>query len=117
MPGFDRSGPVGAGPLTGGGRGRCNPASAGSVTPPASGYGRGLALRRGFRGGNGRGMGAGRGYGRGYGWYPTAAETIAPVEPADEMDMLKAEADDMRKMLETINSRIRSIEEKFAEKS
>ena len=116
MPGFDRSGPVGAGPLTGGGRGRCNPASAGSVPPPATGYGRGLALRRGFRGGNGRGMGAGRGYGRGYGWYPTAAEKIAPVEPADEMGMLKAEADDMRKMLETINSRIRSIEEKFAEK-
>ena len=34
MPGFDRTGPMGAGPMSGGARGRCNPAMAGNI--PAS---------------------------------------------------------------------------------
>ena len=65
MPGFDRTGPMGAGPMTGGAGGRCNPATAAMVTAYAAGYGygRGLGLRRGFRGGYGPG---GRGRGRGY---------------------------------------------------
>lgn len=117
MPGFDRSGPMGAGPLTGGGRGRCNPATAGTVPPYTVGYGRGLGFRRGFRGGFGPGMGAGRGYGRWYGSYPTTADTIAPMEPADEMELLKAEADYMKNSLEAIKKRIQSLEKKPAEKS
>ena len=32
MPGFDRSGPMGAGPMTGGRRGLCNPANTGYDT-------------------------------------------------------------------------------------
>jgi hypothetical protein len=51
-------------------------------------------------------MGAGRGFGRGYGWYPAAAGAIAPVEPATEVVILKAEADDLKKSLEAINKRI-----------
>ena len=53
MPGFDRTGPMGAGPMTGGARGRCNPATAATLTAYGGGYGygRGLRLRRGFRGG------------------------------------------------------------------
>jgi predicted transcriptional regulator len=62
-------------------------------------------------------MGAGRGYGRGYGWNPTAAGKIVPTESADEMEMLKAEADYMKNSLETINKRIRSLEKKPVEKS
>ena len=46
MPGFDRTGPMGKGPMTGGGFGRCG-----------GGFG-----GRGF----GYGAGAGRGYGRGF---------------------------------------------------
>ena len=80
MPGFDRTGPMGAGPMTGGARGRCNPATATTVTAYAGGYGygRGLGLRRGFRVGYDPGRGGGRGYGRGYGGYPAA--TGPPIQ-------------------------------------
>jgi hypothetical protein len=44
MPGFDRTGPMGAGPMTGGARGRCNPATAGTVPAYAGGYGYGRGL-------------------------------------------------------------------------
>lgn len=106
MPGFDRNGPMGAGPMTGGGGGRCNPANARAGGPYVGSYRRGLGLRRGFRCGFNRGMGTGRGFGRGYGWYPAAAGAIAPVEPAFEVDILKAETDDLKKSLEAINKRI-----------
>jgi len=33
MPGFDGTGPLGRGPMTGGGRGYCNPANAGNLPP------------------------------------------------------------------------------------
>jgi len=82
MPGFDGTGPAGMGPMTGGGRGWCNPTNAPSAgyrpygapyrVPASPIYGYGLArLRRGlgqgFRG-RGRGFGRGRGWGRGLGW-------------------------------------------------
>ena len=119
MPGFDRTGPMGDGPMTGGARGRCNPATAGTIPAYAGGYGygRGLALRRGFRGGNGPGMGRGRGYGRGYEWYPPAVDPAYPVGAADEMDMLKADADYMKKSLDAINKRIEDLEKKSSESS
>ena len=117
MPGFDRNGPMGAGPLIGGGRGRCNPATVGTVPPYTICYGRGLGFRRGFRGGLGPGIGAGRRYGRWYGTYPTAAGTIDLIEPADEMEMLKREAEYMKNALEAIKKRIQILEKKPDEKS
>jgi hypothetical protein len=95
MPGFDGTGPRGMGPMTGGGRGFCNPMSplfgARGMYPPASlatsaygampfaygrgmgvgfgapvAYGRGMGMGFGRRGGRGRGMGGGRGGGRGW---------------------------------------------------
>jgi hypothetical protein len=86
MPGFDGTGPAGMGPLTGGGRGLCNPvgpryAGYGSyrrpypVSPyPVRSYGLGRPRRglvSGFWGrGQGLGLGRGRGLrrGRGRGW-------------------------------------------------
>jgi hypothetical protein len=98
MPGFDGTGPRGMGPMTGGGRGFCNPYYAGVrspyggpypySTPYGTGYvppyGAGYStpytaysygaygLGRGFgwgRGlGGGRGFGWGRGFGRGRWW-------------------------------------------------
>lgn len=112
MPGFDSSGPLGAGPMTGGGRGRCNPATRRSLLPLTGGYRRGSGLGHGFR------CGFGRQQGRGFHdvrWYPsdaTAAEKATPVEPADEIEMLKAEADDLHKSLEAIKQRIQSLQEK-----
>jgi hypothetical protein len=48
MPRFDRSGPMGAGPMTGGARGLCNPAVAGTMPAYTGGYdnGRGLGFVR-----------------------------------------------------------------------
>ena len=121
MPGFDRTGPMGAGPMTGGTKGRCNPARAETIPTYARGYGygRGLGLRRGFRGGFGTGAGLRRGYGRGYGWewYPPVAGPVYPANAADEMDMLKAEADYLKESFDAINARIDALENKSAEES
>ncbi|HOI14098.1 MAG TPA: DUF5320 domain-containing protein [Methanoculleus sp.] len=63
MPGFDGTGPAGAGPMTGGRRGRCVPpqgetAQGDSATPVLRGAGRGgvpCGCGRGHCGGWGRG--------------------------------------------------------------
>ena len=106
MPGFDGTGPQGQGPMTGGGRGLCNPRAIGYGSPFAGGfgYGRGFGMGRGYRRGFGRGMGMGYGppgYGPGY-----------PLEPADETAQLKAEADYMKKSLDAINKRLEELEKK-----
>ena len=119
MPGFDRTGPMGAGAMTGGARGLCNPANVGHE-PRFTGsfdYGRGLALRRSFRGGYGAGRSRGRGFGIGYGWYPTAVGPVYPARTSDELGMLKAEAAYIEKSLETINRRIEELERKPSEDS
>jgi hypothetical protein len=89
MPGFDGAGPAGRGPMTGGGRGWCNPYRAPYTgyrpyAPPYAvprgatyAYGPGRprwGLGRGFGGrgwglGWGRGRGLERGRGRGRGWW------------------------------------------------
>jgi hypothetical protein len=108
---------MGAGPMTGGARGLCNPATAGTIRAFGAGYGRGMALRRGRRGGFGPGMGFGRGYGRGYDWYPPAAMPPYPLESAAEIDMLKAQADYMKSSLDAIKQRIDELERKPSDKS
>lgn len=60
MPGFNRKGPRGEGPMTGRQMGKCTDFGADN-TNEVGGMGRGLGLGRGRRGG-GRGMG--RGFGR-----------------------------------------------------
>jgi len=109
MPGFDRSGPMGFGPMTGGRRGLCNPANTGYDTRFGGmfGFGRGMRLGRGFRGGFSRGMG------RAFGWrgwnqpsyYPAYAQN-----PEEELNMLKAEANSVKNSLDTINRRIAELE-------
>ncbi|MBW1714369.1 MAG: DUF5320 domain-containing protein [Deltaproteobacteria bacterium] len=87
MPGFDGTGPRGMGPMTGGGRGWCNPYYAGArppfmgAYPYGSPYGMGYVPPYGagyttpYAGypygayGFGRGFGGGRGFGRGRGWW------------------------------------------------
>ena len=112
MPGFDQTGPMGDGPMTGGARGLCKPANAGynpRFTEDFS-YGRGLGLRRGFRGGFGPDRGRGRGFGRGYGWYPSGP--AYPAGASNEIDMLKADTDYMQKSLDVINKRIEELKKK-----
>ena len=112
MPGFDGSGPMGAGSMTGGARGFCNQANVGYNPQFARGYGRGMGLRRGFRGGAGPGMGAGPGYGRGFGFYPPASDMFYQMTAEDEINMLKANADYMKNSLDEISKRIKELEKK-----
>jgi hypothetical protein len=68
MPGFDGTGPRGMGPMTGGGRGLCNP------------YGPGYGMGFGYRPGLGRSAGRGRGVGFGRGMrHPYAYGAMRPT--------------------------------------
>lgn len=117
MPGFNRTGPMGAGPMTGGARGLCNPYNAGTNQRfmGGAGYGRGLAMRRGFRGGYGPGRG--RGYGPGYGWYPPDPGPVYPADTSVEIDMLKAQAGDLKNALDAVHKRIDELGQKPAGES
>ncbi len=108
MPGFDQSGPMGAGPMTGGARGRCGNLATGygrELPPPAS-FGRGLAYGRGFRGGRGPGRRMQRTYGNGVAVQPS--ETAGSA--TDELNRLKTEADFLNNSLQTIHNRIIELE-------
>jgi len=109
MPGFDRSGPMGAGPMTGGHRGLCNPANTGYGTRSSGsfGFGRGMGFGRGFRGGFGQGMG--RAFGR-RGWNQPTYYPAYAQNPEEELNMLKAEANSIKNSLDMINQRIADLE-------
>jgi hypothetical protein len=108
MPGFDRRGPEGMGPMTGGGRGRCSP------------YG-GRANRQSFGqqvgwGGRGRGWHHWRqGYGSPrWGWGRLQGRQRHYYETFDtrdeEMALLKEEAAVLKGELEAIEQRLSEIE-------
>lgn len=112
MPGFDRSGPMGVGPMSGGRRGRCV-RSVSVDDPPARGgfgYGRGMGARRGAGRGFGPGRGGGRGYGRGYYGYPAAYPVDDAMGRVEEMAMLKAEAEAMNTSLDAVRKRIEELD-------
>jgi len=108
MPGFDQSGPMGAGPMTGGARGRCGSRAAGygrarTETTP---FGRGMAYGRGFRGGRGNDRGIPWRYAGG-----CPVQSAPTVEnPASELNRLRTEANRINSTLQTINNRITEIE-------
>lgn len=100
MPGYDGTGPAGRGPMTGGGRGFCNPAGMGY----RRGGGRGMGWSARF----GRGMGAGRGWGASpfpAGWAPARS-----MSRDEELDMLKAEAEQLSQSLDAIRKRMAALE-------
>jgi len=103
MPGFNGTGPMGEGPMTGGGRGNCNP------------YGR-FSGARGFGGGRGmrNGFGRGHGYGRGFGRRGAYGVPYSAT-PYDEATMLKADAQAMKNELDAINRRIQELESQSSE--
>ncbi|MCP3954626.1 MAG: DUF5320 domain-containing protein [Desulfobacterales bacterium] len=108
MPGFDQSGPMGAGPMTGGVRGRCGTAvpKYGGTRSGAAAIGRGLGNRYGARGGRGTGRRMFRGYGNRF----AAAPPATVGNPADELDLIHTEAGQLKVTLETINNRITEME-------
>ena len=85
MPGMDGTGPRGLGPMTGGGRGFCNPYSAGA----GSAYGGAFPERFG-----GPGM-------QPYGF---------PTSPEQELNFLKNQAQMLGQQLDQINARVEELE-------
>lgn len=109
MPGFDKSGPMGAGAMTGGRRGSCNTPDSAGTGGSGAGYGLGRACRRGrfFAGG------AARGFGRGFGAEGRAISTpMQTASPADELTYLTAEAQNLQKNLQMIQNRIDALQPK-----
>jgi len=104
MPGLNGRGPMGAGPLTGRGRGFCG------IADP--GYGRRFFWNRG----PGLRMGYGPGFGRWAGWYESSYNP-SPMNTAMEMNALKAEAAAMKDALEMINREIANLEKRAATSS
>jgi hypothetical protein len=108
MPGYDRTGPGGQGPRTGGGFGFCGTSAQDVETDPRA-YGRGFG-----RGGRGLQRGFRRGFcffGRGR----NAASFGAPqaggtIQPGPARTDLKAEAEDLRRRLEAIEIRLAGVE-------
>ncbi len=98
MPGFDRTGPGGMGPMTGGGRGFC--ASPGGVGRSPAG-GRTFFGRGGGRGRRNQYCATGL-----FRWQRWASWAVPPVAE-DEKQALKSEADFLR-------SRLRALEERLA---
>jgi hypothetical protein len=105
MPGFNGTGPMGRGPMTGGGRGSCNPANTGygRQFPETTGFGHGMGFRRGARG-------SGFGMKRGYGWSIAQNQPGHTETPANELNELKAHVEAVKTVLERIIRKITKLE-------
>ncbi|HPC58826.1 MAG: DUF5320 domain-containing protein [Kiritimatiellae bacterium] len=105
MPRGDRTGPMGAGPMTGRAAGYCT----GSAAPgfAGGGWGRGFGYGRGF----GRGGGFGRGFGRGWGWPAVGAAAPAADQ---ELAVLQQQAKQLQADMDLIQNRIQDLESKPA---
>ena len=104
MPGYDGMGPMGVGPRTGGGRGRCRrPAhEAASMEDPYQYYGIGWGYSPWTEGGGGRRF-RGRGSGRGRGFARGAGEFFGPDDAGSQRETFL-----MRRMDELTAAQIRA---------
>jgi hypothetical protein len=85
MPRGDRTGPAGAGPMTGRGMGTC----AGFNQP-------------GFVTGGGFGRGAGRGFRRFAGWWNAPQAPVQPANQADRISALKAQMNQIQQQIDAL---------------
>ena len=136
MPGGDRTGPAGLGPMTGRAAGYCAGYSVPGYMNPIPGRGGGGF---GYGRGGGRGRGWGRGGGRGFGWrggfnsgaaypgygYPTYAYgnpyggySYPPeMSSQQEAEMLNEDARVLKEQLADVQGRIQVLEKAQAEES
>ena len=106
MPGGDRTGPAGRGPMTGRAAGYCSDYPEPGFANPRYGFGRGIG--RGF------GRGFGRGYwgrGRGFGWRDNYPEPYHYPEPTkeEEKTYLEKMVKDLEEDIKAIRERIQDI--------
>lgn len=109
MPGFDKSGPMAAGAMTGGRRGVCSTRESADTLASGRGYGAGQGCRRGrfFAGGTGRGFGRGLAAdGR------TVSAPMRAPSPPDELAYLTQEAQNLKTNLQVIQQRIDDLQPK-----
>jgi len=121
MPGGDRTGPGGLGPMTGRGAGQC----AGNTAPGFANRGQGLGRRGGGQGmGRGAGLGRGPGMGGGRGWrnmfhlsglpgWMRFGQGGTPAQPGpvvDERLNLEQQAEALKAQLEQVNQRMSEID-------
>ncbi len=111
MPGINKSGPQGYGPMTGRGMGNCNPAAPGygNQYGNAGSLGRGPGRRQGRKRSMGYGMRAtgGRGFACGR---IVGAGNDTSQGTAGEIEMLKAQADSVQNTLDAIQKRMAELE-------
>jgi hypothetical protein len=117
MPGYDGSGPMGSGSMTGGARGYCIPGiGIGRQSIGANGFCRRKFSGRGFRGSQGSEYDLRRSLGRGFwnagGYYEDTSDNTT-----NEINMLKSQANFMRKTLESIEKQISEIEKSSSRES
>ncbi|MCF8111670.1 MAG: DUF5320 domain-containing protein [Desulfobacteraceae bacterium] len=115
MPGGDRTGPIGAGPMTGRGAGFCSGFGAPGFANPVPGRGFGM----GFGRARGRGQ-RGRFFGGGFGWRNRFFATGIPgrayfgpyaaPDPEAEKQGLKQEAEALQAELDMIRKRLDEFE-------
>ena len=104
MPGFDGTGPMGAGSMTGRAMGYCGP----GYNAPGAGYNYGRGAGFGRRGRGFYGPGAGTGFGRRQvsPWNQPVYEQSNIANRGDSLNSLKDEADYLKNALDEINRRI-----------
>ncbi len=115
MPLGDRTGPMGQGPVTGRGLGYCSGYdSPGSAKGFGGGMGRGLGRGRGRGMGYGTGSGMGYGRGRSFGWsfgnFFSSLPWSRTASKDDEVNMLKAQAESLKRNQIEIEKRLNELE-------
>ena len=103
MPGGDRSGPTGAGPMSGRAMGYCAGYSVPGYANAAPGMGRGMAWRSGW------GRGGGFGFRRRFYQPAEMMENLAPTRE-EELSSLKTQADRLKRTLDDVQRRIDELE-------
>lgn len=105
MPGFDGTGPRGAGALSGRGRGNC----AVPVGGMTGGFGRGMGRLGRRRSGMGRGFGGQGGFGS-FGNWRDEIPGARPRPLADDRAMLQVQVEQLRDQLAQVESRLSSLD-------
>ena len=112
MPGFDRTGPWGTGPMTGGRRGLCASRSTGGNQ-----FGGGCRFGRGMGFNRGRGFGPGRGLGRDawvQDYYGMPDSPGSSMSREQEIDFLQSHARSLKEDIDDLQARLSQLEAKGA---